>query len=898
MMRNTMKRLLGLLLALVLVLGMAAYVAPAAAAQPSDPFAAFEGKTLSILGDSISTYTDWSSGAAADTTNSTIRNGAVYYTAGNSYGVTQPDTWWQQTVDALGLRLLVNNSWSGSCVYKTRGAGGKETVGAYVDRCVQLHDDTGDNAGEEPDIIAVYLGTNDHNTYPTTVGKAAEVDYDTLITGSVGNWVYAEPTNTVEAYAIMLHKMMQRYPNAEIYCFTMLPFISGSSGPNSSVGNAELRAVAEHFNAVIVDLYNCGVSIAGDCYSYMMANELHPNSKGMDAITNCFLSALYKNSKYMDKDTEVYDVTYDLDGTFVREGEINAAVAGQPFTISFPERANYVLDLTVTMGGEDITDACYADGVISIPAVSGDIVITAAAGRKIPLNYHWEMRPSGLFGVASWGHSANILTREDASGSVSGGKLTGVIYSMDRAVTLYHDRPWVIEWESSGTWNNSPKGNMLFSCAETVTNSGEFYIYRRHNADFLIAFGEKVGSKWNNYGIRVNSWFTQQGLDPAASHVYRLYNKVGQDGNMVWLSINGIEVGPLNQVDVNGTGKGTTSDYLSGKNFVFNYMGTTSHPLDNCNIGWVKVWENGEPASDSTPAEYRFELGTDGLTASGGDYDKNGLALITGSYSGGTFNNAAYELEEALHLAHDYPWVVEWKSSGSWHGPQQGAMLFAEYNASDFIDAYYFYRRASDAGNPNFFGFGNRVGTKWYNYGLTRQVDNNSHVFRLTNKVAKDGSNMVWLSIDGVEIGPMNGYNVGGYDQGTTDNWASGKDFHFSFLGAGKHLINSCSIDYIHVQECSHSFVNGLCTACGADGAELTVEDDRVLISIPGLEAGAKVLVACYDGNDRLISCELHEEPVDERVSTSVAEGTVTVKAYAVDGDWVPVHPMITPTEQ
>lgn len=893
MMRNTMKRLLGLLLALVLVLGMAAYVAPATAAQPSDPFAAFEGKTLSILGDSISTYTDWSSGAAASTANTTLAGGAVYYSPGRQ-GVYVDDTWWKQTADILGMEILVNNSWSGSCIYRERYG----TVGAYVDRCIQLHDNVGENAGKEPDIIAVYLGTNDFNSYSlANLGTAAAIDYSTLIAKNGDSYACAEPTTAVEAYAIMLHKMMQRYPNAEIYCFTMLQFTSSNNKNNTSVGNAEYRGVAEHFDLPVVDLYNCGIAISGDCKTYMMGSDtLHPTPNGMDAITNCFLSALYKNSKYMDRDTEVYDVTYDLDGTFVREGEINAAVAGQPFTISFPERANYVLDLTVTMGGEDITDACYADGVISIPAVSGDIVIAAEVGAKLPVNHHWELRASGLISVASRGSTLNPLTL--TAGSYNGSSFTGGRYSIADAVVLLHDRPWVIEWESSGTWNNSPKGNMLFSCAETVTNSGEFYIYRRHNADFLIAFGEKVGSKWNNYGIRVNSWFTQQGLDPAASHVYRLYNKVGQDGNMVWLSINGIEVGPLNQVDVNGTGKGTTSDYLSGKNFVFNYMGTTSHPLDNCNIGWVKVWENGESSSDNPPAEYRFELGADGLTASGGDYDKNGLTLITCSYSGGTFNNAAYELEEALHLAHDYPWVVEWKSSGSWHGPQQGAMLFAEYNASDFIDAYYFYRRASDAGNPNFFGFGNRVGTKWYNYGLTRQVDNNSHVFRLTNKVAEDGSNMVWLSIDGVEIGPMNGYNVGGYDQGTTDNWASGKDFHFSFLGAGKHLINSCSIDYIHVQECSHSFVNGLCTACGADGAELTVEDDRVLISIPGLEAGAKVLVACYDGNDRLISCELYEEPADGQVSTSVAEGTVTVKAYAVDGDWVPVHPMITPTEQ
>lgn len=43
----------------------------------------------------------------------------------------------------------------------------------------------------------------------------------------------------------------------------------------------------------------------------------------------------------------------------------------------------YVLDaVTVTMGGEDITAGTYADGVVSIPEVAGDVVITASAVEK------------------------------------------------------------------------------------------------------------------------------------------------------------------------------------------------------------------------------------------------------------------------------------------------------------------------------------------------------------------------------------------------------------------------------------------------------------------------------------------------------------------------------------
>ena len=78
----------------------------------------FRGKTISILGDSISTYAGVSNNTAY---NSTIGKNAVYYRAdGSTLKVCLSDTWWQQAIDALDMKLLVNNSWSGSTVLHTR----------------------------------------------------------------------------------------------------------------------------------------------------------------------------------------------------------------------------------------------------------------------------------------------------------------------------------------------------------------------------------------------------------------------------------------------------------------------------------------------------------------------------------------------------------------------------------------------------------------------------------------------------------------------------------------------------------------------------------------------------------------------------------------------------------
>lgn len=62
----------------------------------------------------------------------------------------------------------------------------------------------------------------------------------------------------------------------------------------------------------------------------------------------------------------------------------NATVVGKgdSYTATITPFANAEMQtVTVTMGGVDVTDTVYADGVINIPAVTGDIVITAVAVR-------------------------------------------------------------------------------------------------------------------------------------------------------------------------------------------------------------------------------------------------------------------------------------------------------------------------------------------------------------------------------------------------------------------------------------------------------------------------------------------------------------------------------------
>ena len=191
-----------------------------------------EGKTLSILGASISTYEGTSNGAAANTTNSTIKNNVKYYPHSIVTDVGLNDTWWMQVCTDLGLRLLVNNSWSGSALLHERNG----TAPAYIDRCVQLHDDTGENAGEEPDIIAIQMGSNDFQYYKETLGTG-DIDYDALIVSNMdGSYTYATPTTSLEAAAIVLHKISIRYPKAEVYYLNVSQRIDGTDAKEFNVG--------------------------------------------------------------------------------------------------------------------------------------------------------------------------------------------------------------------------------------------------------------------------------------------------------------------------------------------------------------------------------------------------------------------------------------------------------------------------------------------------------------------------------------------------------------------------------------------------------------------------------------------------------------------------------------
>lgn len=172
------------------------------------------------------------------------------------------ETWWKQIANKTGMNVLVNNSYSGDKV-----------TGYGQTRCEQLHDDTGDNAETNPDVIAVYLGINDFD---------ANVANDTF----------------ASSYDTMISKIVAKYDSADVYLLTLLPNKVRQDSEKLLAYNAAIRAAAEKYGCTVVDLYADSGVTADNVASYTNASDcLHPNMAGMDKMTECFWNVLY--NKYV-----------------------------------------------------------------------------------------------------------------------------------------------------------------------------------------------------------------------------------------------------------------------------------------------------------------------------------------------------------------------------------------------------------------------------------------------------------------------------------------------------------------------------------------------------------------------------------------------------------------------
>lgn len=201
----------------------------------------FNGKRLSILGDSISTYQGVSNDGSI---NSTLIYNPCYY--GGSFPLEK--TYWKRLIDELGFTLCVNNSWSGG------NLSGRDDPDSGVNRAANLSRD----GGESPDLIIVFMGIND-------LGRRVDVS------------VFSED------YKHTLSVIRSTYPKATVCCVNIPDrdvFLKERAKLFNEAIDGAVRAMGDGF--FIADLFNSRLN--NDFYYMNTIDGLHPDEDGMKII--------------------------------------------------------------------------------------------------------------------------------------------------------------------------------------------------------------------------------------------------------------------------------------------------------------------------------------------------------------------------------------------------------------------------------------------------------------------------------------------------------------------------------------------------------------------------------------------------------------------------------------
>lgn len=241
-----------------------------------------EDKTISIQGDSISTFAG------------TITDGnATYYSASHKFVNSIDATWWGLLINECRMRLIRNDAWSGS-----RISGTGDNAMCSVARCSNIRhiDSTVDTYQYgAPEIIVVMAGTNDVS------GNVEMGTADGAVTTYMG------------AFKTMLANLKSQCRNAKIVVFQLYRgnvLDYANSGGKHQYEYQEAMANLcrrygvyyigpEHFDLSFPNLqyYTCDNSLSDyGPPTYTSADYLHPNMQGMERVyagVRAYLESLY-----------------------------------------------------------------------------------------------------------------------------------------------------------------------------------------------------------------------------------------------------------------------------------------------------------------------------------------------------------------------------------------------------------------------------------------------------------------------------------------------------------------------------------------------------------------------------------------------------------------------------
>lgn len=326
----------------------------------------FQGKVISIMGDSISTF----AGYIPEADGFNLPH-AVRYPQNNLL-MDVNSTWWKMLLDETGAKLGINDSWSGSCVSSAGKCKGsvmpEESAMTSLTRIQNL------GANGTPDIILFYGGTNDVRQNI----KLVKFDGSSRYTLNLNKTKW---TTFSEAYAQAILRIQHFYPDAELVM--ILPAYSNGSYSDANLDkyNYIMKTICKYLHVSYIDLRECGIT--SENVSEMLGDRVHPNKKGMKLIKEYVKSKLPEVCNLEPGENVVCNISHELKNVEASLSYYKGVSKGKEFVEKLTVGTKYNLkSVTVTMGGVDITSNCYKNGQIQIEEVTGDIVIKAIACKK------------------------------------------------------------------------------------------------------------------------------------------------------------------------------------------------------------------------------------------------------------------------------------------------------------------------------------------------------------------------------------------------------------------------------------------------------------------------------------------------------------------------------------
>ena len=490
-------------------------------------YSLFHGKTISVMGDSISTIKD------------KIPSGnALYYDNTTGKEMTFERNYWGDIITRFGAVEGIDEAWSGSTI------GSKAASMASKDRINKL-DDNG-----TPDVILYYGGSNPDSSVGTFDPNA---DYAKTV-----DWAQSY-SDTASAYAASLQRMKETYPHAEI--IAIIPYYEQNNIPKQA---EVIEQIAKHYDITTIDLRELrnqeGIS---------PNNALHPNMDGHSQIAAYICQQLYEQQAVTPNEKTV---TYNANGGSFKNG---SDPIKQSVTAELPKatRAGYAFVgwFDQAAGGNKIASALDT----AIPSGMRDNLNGTTLYAHWTHTFTWNFN-SDMNAVDADGNVIISVDCKHGDAEINGGTVTFDYYQgeLSTPFTLDPTQNWCVEWREK----NQAKENMLFSSTAT-REKGMTYIFLYEPSIYMGTYDVT-----NNKTDYINFGGPAYQKEPTSNEysVVKLENNYDKatETSLVTLSVDGEQVfAKLNTQGRYGSHGSslTASDYeqyaLEKLNFTFNYLG-------------------------------------------------------------------------------------------------------------------------------------------------------------------------------------------------------------------------------------------------------------------------------------------------------------------------------------